>query len=243
LVLVRQLEWINEPKPGEFEHKREERITEWRVEWLENKRGVDSISDFLANPPVQLSMAGWIEGARQDGMRVWRDTDDDVLSLTVVDSPFEFATEAKLQRWARELAQERGGGLIEVALGAPRPRSIASLIYKRPQGLGYVYTGMLFMAGKDRSLVWTVVAVERGMTGVREAIITAEMLEAGELTIDDYERSWAQDPYDPTYRGVDRSVLRFMSDDKRYDVRFPQHPLSKVRRVLATLPSNVSGAP
>ena len=52
LVLVRQLEWINEPQPGRFEVERGERITEWRVEWLDSKRGPTSISDFLANPPT-----------------------------------------------------------------------------------------------------------------------------------------------------------------------------------------------
>src|ERR1043165_4664106 len=49
LVLVRQLEWINEPEPGKFEVKSEERITEWQVSWLSaQKRNKDSISKFLS---------------------------------------------------------------------------------------------------------------------------------------------------------------------------------------------------
>ncbi len=48
LVLVRQIESINEPNPGEFEWVREERITEWQVEWLpDSHREPDSISKFL----------------------------------------------------------------------------------------------------------------------------------------------------------------------------------------------------
>lgn len=48
LVLVRQLEHVNEPKPGVFEHVKEERLTEWRVEWLEgSKREADTIERFL----------------------------------------------------------------------------------------------------------------------------------------------------------------------------------------------------
>ena len=48
-ALVRQLEYVNEVEPGVFEHVREERITEWRAEWLEGtKRGPTSIDDFLA---------------------------------------------------------------------------------------------------------------------------------------------------------------------------------------------------
>jgi hypothetical protein len=81
--------------------------------------------------------------------------------------------------------------------------------------------------------------MEHGTTGAREAVVTAELMNAGQLTIQEYELSWALDPYDPKYCGVDRSVLRFISDDERYDVLFPERPLSKVRRVLAMLPYSV----
>jgi putative acetyltransferase len=48
LVLVRQDECINEPEPGRYEHHTGERLTEWRVEWLEgSKRTPSSIPDFL----------------------------------------------------------------------------------------------------------------------------------------------------------------------------------------------------
>jgi hypothetical protein len=42
-------------------------------------------------------------------------------------------------------------------------------------------------------------------------------------------------PYEPAYRGTDKSILRFMSDDERHDNQFPQHPLSKSRPMLARL--------
>lgn len=48
LVLVLQIEHINELKPGIFEHIKEERITEWKPEWLEiKKRNESSINSFL----------------------------------------------------------------------------------------------------------------------------------------------------------------------------------------------------
>lgn len=46
-------------------------------------------------------------------------------------------------------------------------------------------------------------------------------------------------PMSPLSVVLDRSVLRFMSDDKIYDEKFPRHPLSKVRYVLASLPNSV----
>lgn len=201
-------------------------------------------SDWIRS--IRLSMAGWNEEKTQEGMRVWRDSAGDTLSMAVADSPppqFGYATGAELQRTARELAQHYGAGLIEVNQVAPPPRPIVSLIFKQLDLPAYVYTGLLIMEIPDASLSWTIVAREHGTTGLREAIITAEMVKAGELTLEDYERNWAQDPYDPAYHGVDRSVLRFLSDDKRYDARFPQHPLSKVRRVLAALPASLEGVP
>ncbi|MEH6347820.1 MAG: hypothetical protein V7785_22180 [Bermanella sp.] len=48
LVLIRQLEWINEPETGEFSHDKGERLTEWLVEWLDgSKRKAGSIENFI----------------------------------------------------------------------------------------------------------------------------------------------------------------------------------------------------
>lgn len=44
LVLVRQLEWINEPESGTFEHCKGERITEWLPRWLD--RGARKVGDI-----------------------------------------------------------------------------------------------------------------------------------------------------------------------------------------------------
>jgi hypothetical protein len=51
IVLVRQREWIDESTPGQFHDEKTERVTEWRVKWLAgNKRGADTIKNFLAHP-------------------------------------------------------------------------------------------------------------------------------------------------------------------------------------------------
>ena len=49
LVLILQREWIDEPRPGNFVHQKEERLTEWKVEWLAgSKRSPKAIDGFLA---------------------------------------------------------------------------------------------------------------------------------------------------------------------------------------------------
>jgi putative acetyltransferase len=51
LVLVRQLEWIDEPEPGHYVAEKGNRITEWKVRWLQgSKRAPDSIGEFLKHP-------------------------------------------------------------------------------------------------------------------------------------------------------------------------------------------------
>jgi hypothetical protein len=51
LVLIRQREWIDEPKKGQFIRRNGERITEWQVQWLkDNKRNDHSIDEFLKHP-------------------------------------------------------------------------------------------------------------------------------------------------------------------------------------------------
>jgi hypothetical protein len=188
---------------------------------------------------VTLTLEGWTEDPQSDEMRVWRHPQGDVLSLTTMHESLELPSlsdVAALQGWCRELAESRGAGVIEVRVDAGRLGATVGFIYKRLEMAAYIFTGMLVVPADAGADVWTVVSGERGMTGVREAIVTAQLMNDGKLTVEDYQRSWAQDPYDPAYSGVDRSALRFVSDDEIYDDQFRDHPLSKVRRVLATLP-------
>jgi hypothetical protein len=186
---------------------------------------------------LRLDMQGWREqGGREDGMRVWRDSQTDVLSLVIMtDRLPDLADETAVREWSRSFAEEQGAGLIEAGVDS----GILRLIFKRLEKPAYIFVGQAIMNRQEGCLLWTAVATERGVTGVREAAITAEMLTAGTLTPENYISSWAQDPYDRNYRGVDGSVLRFLSDDECYDQRFPDHPLSRVRRILSILPNSV----
>jgi len=175
-------------------------------------------------------------------MRGWRDGQGDFMGLVVTNEALGLARlteEVALRNFFRGLAESRGGGLIEVGVSTGPLGPTASVIYKRLLTPAYAFTGMLFAPGAEPPQVWTIYAEERGTTGVREAVITGELFNAGSMTIEAYERSWAKDPYDADYHAVDRSVLRFVSDDESYDERFPHHPLTKVRRLIAALPSSV----
>jgi hypothetical protein len=194
-------------------------------------------------PGVRLSMQGWNEEAPSGRLRVWRDGSGAVLTLAILLRPStklpDFSDEAALRRFARDAAKSVGAGLIEVRVMTGTPHPSVSWIYKQLRKPAYVFTGMLFIAYDDAYQGWTIMAGETGTTGVREAVVTSELINAGKLTVSEFERSWAQDPYDPSYHGVDPSVLRFMSDDASYDGRFPDHPLSRIRQVLTILPQSI----
>jgi hypothetical protein len=189
---------------------------------------------------VRMDLPGWTEEPPRDEMRVWRDARGQVLSFADAAGSFdlpELSDVIGLQHWCRSLAEGASAGLIEVRVADGALGPTVAFIYKRLQFPAYTYTGMLLVPGPEH--LWTVVSGERGMTGTREAVVTARLMAAGTLTIDDYRRSWAQDPYEAGYSGVDRSVLRFMSDDACYDEEFPDHPLSWIRTILAELPAAV----
>jgi hypothetical protein len=47
-----------------------------------------------------------------------------------------------------------------------------------------------------------------------------------------FREEWARDPYEPSDRSP---IRRNLSDDEQYDARFPEHPLSRARRYLASI--------
>ena len=58
-VLILQREWLDEPEPGVYEHKKGERIAEWQPQWLSRPRRTDrTIPDFLSPdaPPNRLDI-------------------------------------------------------------------------------------------------------------------------------------------------------------------------------------------
>ena len=206
--------------------------------WFGRRRHKDTEIKALLRS-VRLELAGWQEDIEQPACRVWRDAQDNILTLTVVtDNLGGLLTGdvVEVRRWARAIAENAGAGLIEARTIARAAGDGAALIYKSRRDFGFLFTGMLFWFGQI-SGVWTMMSRDSDMhAGNREATVSAELLNSSQLTRQEYERSWAQDPYDPTYTGVARNVLRCLSDSEQYDARFPDHPLSQIRKVLNQLP-------
>jgi hypothetical protein len=93
---------------------------------------------------------------------------------------------------------------------------------------GQVFLANIFLAKADCHVMFGCFAEERGITGVREAAIMAELGLRGD--------GWVMPhPYAPE---LSSSLPYHRGDDPAWDARFPDHPLSRVRGwvrwVLAT---------
>jgi hypothetical protein len=176
----------------------------------------------------------------------WRDHLGDVVSLTRASADLidpSLSDEIGLQRYCRNFAQSQGAGLVEVSTASSAEGPCLRYVYKRLERPAFKFFGVLAIPRPDATWVWMVIAGERGTTGVREAIVTAKLFEAGKLTIESYEATWASDPYEPSYAGVEKGTLRYLSDSVEHDIDFPHHPLTKVRRELRRLePIRISQA-
>jgi len=100
------------------------------------------------------------------------------------------------------------------------------VICQCPPKPAFIYRGTLIFPRNDVDIVISVVSQERGTTGIREGVLIFEHLEQARLkglNPEESVRSFSGNPY-----------------DRIYDSRFPDHSLSKVRRLLAELPTCIS---
>lgn len=77
---------------------------------------------------------------------------------------------------------------------------------------------------------------ETGTTGVRDAVVMELERRKGTVSIgDDGLVGWFVDPYDPALTPADGYLLANLSEDREYDDRFPEHPLSQARAFLGAV--------
>ena len=205
--------------------------------WWPRSRGARQ-----APPPFDahaVTLPGWQLEHHDASHAAWRDREGDIirLSLGPADDVTALLTDRPaLERYCRAIAERDRGGLIEVSTGDAANGPCVSYIYKcLPQRFFFAFFGWLCIPFSTGTWVWMIATTERGGTGVRESEVTAMLLRDGQWGFASLEQAWASDPYDPTYSGVDRSVLRSRSDASEYDSLFPDHPLTKVRRELQRL--------
>lgn len=194
---------------------------------------------------IQFDTSAWKLQKRSKRNIFWVNDDGDALSLHLVNNLSglpAFSDLIGLRSFCRQLATGDGkvGGIVSVDVIEMQGIPALKTIYKYEKRPAYGYTGMVIFPLKSVHYVVTIASGERGVTGVRDAFVTAQLADEGKLEIEEFEKpdtsgsigrikGWFQDPYDSAYEGY---ILCSTSDDEKYDILFPDHPLSKIRKHL-----------
>jgi hypothetical protein len=182
--------------------------------------------------------AQWTLEQAEETVAIFTNSVGDALSINyfpkVPDIAADLSDVRALRSFYRTAAESNDVAMLEVdptqIAGLPAVRTI---LKARLQPRGFAFIGSYTLPFADRSYVLKVQSDERGITGVREAAVLA--METMEIEVDEQTGKmvgWEQDPYDSSYRAP---FLRNRADDEKYDVTFPDHPLSKVRSYLREL--------
>lgn len=139
----------------------------------------------------------------------------------------------------RRLASANGRALVLTDITATdRGSPLLEVVTKGRRGLGHDYVGITVGNVGGNTFTVRITAHEAGVTGLREAVVSAQLWELGELQLANTASSganqavpgWFVDPYNSSW---DVDALHSVADDERLDVVFPAHPLSRVRAMLA----------
>jgi len=225
-------------------------MTEGRCSFLVSIRGVIGrlfgMRDGgarLVEPFPTFDTSGWQERQRSDKQVVWTNDEGDsiLVTITVPGPSRPLSDEEAWRTECRPIAEDNGGAIVSGDSFEQDSVPMFQFIYKKEDGKGYMYTGMLLIPRHSSMCVISSSGREHGTTGVREALVTSILAEEGRLEIERFAtpdatgaggrvKDWFRDPYDPGYQG---RVLRSVADDEVYDALCSHHPLSRVRRTLS----------
>ncbi|WP_328680624.1 hypothetical protein OG905_34820 [Streptomyces sp. NBC_00322] len=179
-----------------------------------------------------------LPGYRPVDQDVWANDEGDVLSLHFFglppDLPASLDDGPSLRAALTRLTAQAGGGLIEASVKSLGPLPALKQILKLPlpgQPSGQAFIGSFTVPRATCSTVVKIQAPERGMTGMREAMVMAQV---------GHDKYFRPHPYAPEVQG---GLPFHAADHAQWDAQFPDHPLSRVRRTLDALAGAVQVVP
>lgn len=129
-------------------------------------------------------------------------------------------------------------GIIECNMGktSAGDEYIYSIVKTGLDDSGVNYNLVLQMLKGGKVLSVQAICEERGITGIRDAIVFATVSpEAAGMNENGPFEGWMCDPFDPDYK---KGLLMNLSEDRKYDEQFPEHPLTQARLLLKHLIEN-----
>lgn len=196
---------------------------------------------------IYFDSSGWALTENTPDKMAWTHANGAQLTLSKTSRPAGDVASASLaelrQHWrARAVAKDES--LVSAEPGASNSVPSVEVITKYKHGLGFGFIGRLEVSTEAHEYLMSV-SVDEGQTGGREAIVNMQRLAIGEISIDALMTGGKGpvpipgtnfDPYDASH---DDGALNGLSDDPRLDALFPEHPLTFIRAVLASLSSSL----
>ena len=186
---------------------------------------------------ITIDATGW--HATNDSGR-WQSVSSDEMKvqISVLQEPFpEWGDVSAVRDYFRRAVAQRPGALISCDPIENAEPAMFRIVYKYPAGRGYALTfeASLAVPMGNVLLQLLISSSEDTFTGTREAFVLQELLtKAGPSESAQWAKNvvpieWRFERYQPGTRGA---WAYFVSDDERYDVVYPNHPLTRVRRWL-----------
>jgi stress response protein SCP2 len=194
-----------------------------------------AVSRPAVSPPAALPSGAWLTfdlgGMTQIEQNAWHDPHGDVAVVIpfdlVPDLPAPLTDPVRLFRELAIKDARSGAGLVDADVitvdGLPALRQIVKIKHPHQQS-GLVFMGTVLIPRATCSVVLKVQCPEQGTTGIREASVMARV---------GFEAAFPASPFAPD---VDLRALGGLptnvADRSEYDAAFPEHPLSRCRRLL-----------
>src|SRR5947209_6767947 len=191
---------------------------------------------------IQLDRAGWepIPSATLTGAPSWHNVAKDTMRVIVGDLPPAFPALDDLEavrRYMRQRINGMGGAVISCdVIEVVGQRAIRSIWKHRSnRGKALSFSARITLPHERSLIEVTITGTEPPLTGVREVLIfqglmaSATPAQAAILSAGGIPREWRFERYEPDTRP---GFAYLVSDAEEYDERVPQHPLSRVRRLL-----------
>jgi len=185
---------------------------------------------------VHLDESGWKLREKNSDIKVWDNEVGDILSLNFFDKkpdiPVSLSNITELRKFYRKMVTEAGGGIIKIEVIKIKELQAIENIFKMPmQPSGMIYVASFTIPFRDKSYVIKVQCPEQGITGERDSVVFASFANFDDEDDEDFDpfKGWMKDPYDES---LTNGLLMNLSEDEKYDEKFPNHPLSRARKSL-----------
>lgn len=180
---------------------------------------------------LRFDTTGWSdEGEQQPNhLHVWQTADGDAVALFFFDLAPNIPpcrTVDELRDFYGSSIKSAGAELVDFAVEPLVGQTAIRMTMKAPQQPhGRLYQATYTVPFRDFSFVVKIQCSEHGVTGVREAVLADRRMAAGEV---------------PDVSGRGPFFHNWNPDAPEYDAQFPDHPVSRARRILARVAGSSS---